>query len=108
MIDPILFYLINVVDGIKTICAIMLFLSFCVFSISAVCPRLTECTEKEKAAIKRVNKFSLVVFLVLLATVIIIPSKETLMEMLVAKYATAENGKAILEYIVETVREIGG
>lgn len=103
MINPAIFYLIDVIDGLGAIFAIVGGLST---TAALVCggmligeQRFDD--EDEEKCVRLFKIFSIVgVIGIILA--IVIPSKQAMVEMLVAKYATSENAKMLVDYIVET------
>lgn len=115
--NPILFYLVDVADDIETVSIIALIFAI-IAVIATVCTYLSldddwsdeaELKESAKAAMKS----ELIVILVAIGFIVVIPSKETIYEMLIAKYATAENADKLLEgiksateFIIEKAKEI--
>ena len=117
IINPMWFYWLQVVNGVKTalagslvlLCVAMIVLSV-VFLVNADMDGLdSELVQAVKKTLKKV----ILAFLLVAVAAVIIPSKETLIEMQIARYATAENAswtieaiKAAVDYIVETVNSM--
>ena len=125
IINPMWFYWINVADGVNT--------AFCVAAailggaeiIMAVYAILSYSLGKDygpndrdlktaKAMIKPIIICGIVLMVVLIAA-IFIPSKNTLIEMQVAKYLTYENAewtvetvKSAVDYIVDAIAKVNG
>ena len=110
IINPSWFYWLNVADTLKfvmiatVICEILLMFPIAIW--------FDELTLEEKKR-KRLIKAAIVVFLVCALGAIFVPSKQTLIEMQVAKFATYENAewtvdtiKSAVDYIVEAVNSI--
>lgn len=102
MIPPIVFYLADLFDGLKSF---FLIIGFCSGITSAILFGMLATGVIYDSEVPKAKKFArafAAVFAVTIALGLFIPSKEAMVEMLVAKYATAENAKAIIDYIVET------
>ena len=115
-IDPSWFYWIKVADGIQTA-----FIVFgVVFGILVICLTIAylaerscvfdEDDEEKVARIFRFLKISVVVFIVVILGAVFVPSRNTLIEMQIAKYATRENVsitidtlKSFVDYVVESI-----
>ena len=103
MINPIVFYLVDLLDTLDTICSICGFVCGVVSGVLWAFVQTGEIRGYDDE--KKANRFSKVfaaAFVVLLVLVIAIPSKQAMVEMLIAKYATTDNAKALIDYIVET------
>ena len=103
MINPLVFYIIDLLDSVETLCALiggMSAIAALVLGGLILGDQFWE-EENEAKARKLVKPLSIVA-VVCFALVIAIPSKQTMTEMLVAKYATSENVKNLVDYIVET------
>ena len=102
IINPSWFYWVNVIEGtgiVATILAIMATL-LCVIGLPLYYVDVAYDDEDEKKFWK-IAKRLIIICLVLWIICIFIPSKETLIEMQVAKYATYENA----EWTVETIKQ---
>lgn len=112
IINPSWFYWIHLVEDLKTIL-------ICIAILGAVLSILTLCClddwtpDKEKKRMIKLAKISIIISLVCAIAFIFIPSKQTLIEMQVAKFATYENAewtidaiKSAVDYIVEAINSI--
>lgn len=112
IINPAWFYWVNIVNGIKTIMSLLAGASLVASFLSA----LISLDETDTATSKKFEKIALKMFIVAMVCIIIslfIPSKETLIEMKIAEYATLENAewtvdaiKDAVDYIVNAVGSI--
>ena len=122
IIPPSFFYLASVFDTLK-------FAAFIAFIVSAIvgcfaygfyASELKDLLkgygfcEKDVKNEQRVFKVSVICAIISLILAVLIPSKNTMIEIMVAKIATYENVnmtigtiKAIMDYIVETAKQIG-
>ena len=110
IINPAWFYWINIADGIKTIISLLAVASLVASFLSA----LISLDDTDTATSKKFEKMALKMFIIAIVCIIIslfIPSKETLIEMQIAKYATGENGewttdaiKDVVDYIANTIK----
>lgn len=113
IINPLWFYLIDVMKELKfvsivvaTICS----LASLAFKVCAI----DTYHEEDKVPFNKMSKITFIVALIALIMWIIIPSKETMLTMMVAKFATYENAawtldtvKAAVDYIVNAIASIG-
>lgn len=116
IINPSWFYWLNVADS-----ALVFLCSICV--VSALCflgsliareicaDEYTPMESKEK--IRKITRISLIAFLVSGFIAIFIPSKNTLIEMMIAKKATYDNVswtleqvKEAVDYVISAIKEI--
>lgn len=109
IINPAWFYWLEVIDDIKTIALIFGVLGS-VGSSLAVIDRLIE---PEEFASKKILKCLLPPTIILLILSIFLPSRQTMIEMMVAKIANRSNIditidalKEALEYIVQTIQSL--
>lgn len=102
MINPIYFYLIDLADAADTVLCIfaLVFVSAALILFGLIAADQFYDDETEKA--KRYCKRFAVIGAACPVFAIAIPSKQTMVEVLVAKYATEDNAKAVIDYIVET------
>lgn len=101
IINPAWFYWINIVDGIKIIMSLLAVASLVASFLSA----LISLDDTDTATSKKFEKMALKMFIVAIVCIIIslfIPSKETLIEMQIAKYATWENA----EWTVDAIKDL--
>ena len=106
IINPIWFYFASVVDALKVIMTVIAI----VMLVGVVCSviSITDSVDEERNRwMKRAKlSFTLCCLFAVLAT--LIPSKETLMQIMIAKYATYENAdsaiqaiKSAADYVIE-------
>ena len=105
-INPMWFYWLQVIDGLRG-----LFVGLAVFSGAAFCcayiyPWL-ECwditDEKEMKVVYKVRKISFAALLVSVLFLVFVPSKETMIEMMIARQVTPQNVEAGVEAIKSAV-----
>lgn len=107
-IDPIWFYLMNTLSGIKLFLSVLSILSLISFAIISiiyfldVLGGITDLDNDEKKIIKLFMKI-IIASIISLFISILIPSKETCIEMMIASQVTHENVIATKEEIYEIV-----
>lgn len=113
IINPSWFYWLNVVDGLKVVLLAITIVGGIVGVCAALCGIDDWISDKEVKKLRKISKISIIIFLVCIIAFIFIPSKQTLIEMQVAKFATYENAewtvdtiKSAVDYIVEAVESI--
>ena len=114
IIDPMIFYWIEVIHNLGDIAICLFTISFVGFFIllgSVVGDWYCDDDDMKKGKIAM--KWTLVATIVFGLIMIFSPSKQTMIEMLVAKYATVDNAewtadalKSLVDYIVQTVQAI--
>ena len=113
IVNPLFFYFASVADSLCFIIAMFGTISLGVLAIEAlIC--LIEYIDYEGdvedvcafSTSKKVVKWAMISSIILWTIFIFIPSKEVLIEMEVAKYATPDNIKTIVTEIVSTVKEM--
>lgn len=125
IINPMWFYWLQVIGESKSFfCAFGwgLVIYFVVLVLTwAICkssyknyPQISSGELKTYTALEKVFKPLLIVSITSIALSILIPSKETLLSMMVAKFATYENAqwtadaiKSTVDYIIEAFKAIG-
>lgn len=125
IINPTWFYWINVADGLHTILwatAVMLGVAEIImtviaglsYSLGKDCGSDDRDLKTAKAMIKPIIICGIILVIVLVG-VVFIPSKNTLIEMQVARYATYENAewtvetvKSAVDYIVDAIAKVNG
>lgn len=114
LIEPSVFYWMQVLDAAKSLSVVMAIISFIVATI-AWGAYITDGDEDDKTWLRTPRVASVVVFILSVLAATFIPSKETLITMLVAKAATVENVgwtvdalKEVVDYIVEAIAKIKG
>ena len=101
IINPAWFYWVNIADGIKIIMSLLAVASLVASFLSA----LISLDDTDTATSKKFEKMALKMFIVAIVCIILslfIPSKETLIEMQIAKYATLENA----EWTVDAIKDV--
>ena len=107
-INPIWFYLINVSTGMKLFLIILGAVSLLVSAFACItyavddCIDITDLEDGEKKILKLLKKVIITSFIVLFIG-ILVPSKETCIEMMIASQVTQENVTATKEEIYEIV-----
>ena len=120
IINPAIFYWISVSDAIKAIAVVGLIL----FGLAAIAVTVTymlsafdyEWDFEDEENMKRMRKISrnlTIIALICAVLVAVVPSKTTMIEMLIAKTATYENAewtaeslKSVVDYIVEAFKAV--
>lgn len=101
IIDPMWFYWVSVADGIKTFCIaipIVIFSAGLIFSVIRYSD--LDDDDEKKAFIKTCLIVAALITMVFIIA-IFIPSKETLIQMEIAKHATYDNTEMLLQKIKE-------
>ena len=124
IISPSWFYWISVADTIRGLSALALAFSICgvfIFSILiAICqnsineyPSISKGERKRLPIYKNLVKLCLITIPVFAVMVIFVPSKNTLIEMMIAKQATYDNAqwtletlKSAVDYIVSAIQSM--
>ncbi len=125
IIDPMWFYWLGVIDSLNFVVAFAFVVSIFALVVSVIgytaCrgsianyPDLSDGERARMPVYVKCFKASLVLFLVIGIALVFLPSKDTLIEMQVAKLATVENAewtvdtiKSAVDYIVEAIKSIG-
>ena len=100
IINPAWFYWVNIVDGIKIVTLMLASISL----IAAFLSAFISCADEDEES-KQYEKIALKMLIVAVACIIIaifIPTKETLIEIQIAKYATWENA----EWTVDAIKDL--
>lgn len=100
IIDPMWFYWIQVVDAIKTLLMIISVIGVGIMMGMALISAL----EEEKKGLKRYI-CSTVLFTILLTVTLLIPERQTLIQMKIAEYATYENVDFVIEKITDVAEK---
>jgi len=116
IIDPMWFYWLNVVDSAKTIVYVVFVVSIIAVIVGTVVVlsnREYGADDEEYIVGKKILKISIPLVVVFALAVVFIPSKKTMIEIQVAKYATYENAewtveaiKSAVDYIVEAIKQL--
>lgn len=121
IINPMIFYWMGVADEIKITSAIALiciaiFLAFYIPMMHIDLNRaLGGGKDNLSKRITKTTKALLIALAVLALVVIIVPGKETMLKILIAKYATYDNAaltvgaiKSTVDYIIEALQKVAG
>lgn len=113
IINPMWFYWLGVVETLKEIAVISFAISG-IGSILAGVARIVysgEYDDEEAAIAMRFLKITIPIMIVSMLTLSFVPSKNTLIEMQIARYATQENAeltidaiKSAVDYIVQAIK----
>ena len=113
IINPWLFYLLDLIDGLKTMCIIavpVLVIVICYFTVTI--DDLGRGEEKELKSARRTRKIVILFSILILIVIPFIPSKETCYKMMVASQITDNNIqkaedtiKNSVDYIFEKINE---
>ena len=116
IIDPIWFYWISVANNLIVTCAVIggLFgILSMVFGGILIANMEYGPNDSDYRAAKKVLKVSIPLSVLLILLSVLIPSKEVLIEMQIAKFATYENAewtidaiKGLVDYIVEAIKSV--
>ena len=122
IINPSWFYLLHVIDwlrfllGLTCALAVIALIIAAIFRLAHFCETMGDEYDDEIKMRKFINKclkISAIATFVTMIALIFLPSKQTLIEMQIARYATYENAewtveavKSAVDYIVEAVNSI--
>ena len=117
IINPAIFYWIGVSSAAQVFFVVMVGTAICVLIAAAMVismeaslaksfPRSSEEHIKTVNTWKKILKYSIIVIIIGSLLCVFIPSKETLLSILVAKYLTYENATWTLESVKEAVNYI--
>lgn len=111
IVNPIWFYLMSIADAVVNVSVFSAVVAgglALVFFASA-----SESHEEEKAMYKRRGKIATWIAAISVVLVVFVPSKETLMQIMIAKYATYENAdnaiqaiKSAADYVIEAAGKL--
>lgn len=117
IIGPMWFYWLGVVDALQDVVFASLLISILIFCTSAVVYFINLGSfhdDTDAKAAKRIMKLSFIFLVIFGLLFLFLPTKDTLIEMQVAKLATVENAewtvdavKSAVDYIVEAIKSIG-
>lgn len=113
IINPMWFYWINVVDTLRLVVSIAIFISAAAALVAAIIAVVNSDWKDDgeyKLAVK-VFKRLIVLFVILCVVLVFLPSKNTLIEMQIARYATQENAeltidaiRSAVDYVVQAIK----
>lgn len=107
IISPWFFYAIQVCDGIAFVFCMLGFLSLSAAVVVSICILVDIAYDNwdiEEKALNFVKKL-VIAGVISIIIAVFIPSKETLIEMQIAKLATKENIDSAVTYVIDTVKE---
>ena len=116
IINPMWFYWISVAGTVKVASAILLSIATMVFLtwVFIYCSDCSPFNDEERTHFEKCATRSGIALAALALLSIFVPSKETLISMMVAKFATYDNAqwtadaiKSIVDYIIEAFKAIG-
>ena len=103
IINPWLFYLVDCLDGLKTLCILAVpLLVFVIVYLTATIDDLGRGKEKELKSARR-RKIVILFSILLIIVIPFIPSKETCYKMMVSSQVTKENIKSAEDVIKDSV-----
>ena len=112
IINPSWFYWISVLDVLRMV-FIAVFVVAVFLLLVCIASIIGDWDELEEGRTKKYTVILGVVCTALLLSIIFIPSKQVLMEMMIAKYATHENAhvavetvKSAVDYIIEAIKDL--
>ena len=113
IINPWLFYLVDCIDGLKTLCILAVpLLVFVIGYITFTIDDFGRGEEKELKSARRTRKIVIIFSILILIVIPFIPSKETCYKMMVASQITDNNIqkaedtiKNSVDYIFEKINE---
>lgn len=100
IVNPALIYLIGTVDNLKALCFLV---SVCTW-VWIILMYSTSIAEDDKEL--RPKKYVLILAVILLLLTILIPSKETLIAMVVSSYITPDNVMVSEQHIIDMIARI--
>lgn len=119
IISPFFFYFINLVDnvwGVSIAAAIVSGVAVCILLVICACESDNECdsfSDIYNNHYKKVTRRSILVCVVSIALCLFVPSKETMIEMAIAKNVTTQNIelakdsiKGVIDYTIESVEKL--
>lgn len=125
IINPTWFYLLQVCEGIRSV---VLFFAIIISIATLVCiivwgvnkwiyhefPSISSDEEKTFRSLEKTGKPAIIIAAALWILFVIVPSQNTMISMMVAKFATYDNAqwtvdtvKAAVDYIVQAIQQIG-
>lgn len=115
IINPSIFYWMNVLDTVRGIAMVTLFISIACLIVALIL-YFVDVDEEEDEPVRKYRKLIFISGIVIVISIIItifIPDKRTSIEMLIARTATYENAqltvqgiKEVVDYIVQAIKSI--
>lgn len=109
IVSPWIFYVMNVLNNLNHVTHFLMFFLAIVLGISAFVLFVSAVDEDAKTVWKKIYPYIKICFIAFIASgflSIFIPSKETMLQMLVASYVTPDNIQVVQENTVQFVQEI--
>lgn len=119
IISPFFFYFINLVDnvwGVSIAAAIVSGVVVCVLLVCCACESESECDSFNNIyneRYKKVTRRSILICVISIVICLFVPSKETMIEMAIAKNVTSQNIelakdsiKGVIDYTIESVEKL--
>lgn len=106
IINPWVFYYIEVLDRLSTGIAVGMFVCVAVVTFSGMDYYDFDTTETTKRRCKKMIKAAVMLFLLFGAVQILIPDKKTMYQMLAASYVTENNIQTVQNNVVEFIGKI--
>lgn len=103
IINPIIIYLIGIVDGFKSF---LFFLAFVIIVAMLFCIFLEAESDEDVEKLKRYLKKCFVWLIITIAINTIVPNKNTMIAMISTKYITVDNIKLGKDVVIDTIKEI--
>ena len=113
IINPMWFYWINVADTLRLVVSIAIFISVAAALVAAIIAVVNSDWKEdgEYQLSVKVFKQMIALFIILCVVLVFLPSKNTLIEMQIARYATQENAeltidviKSAVDYIIQAIQ----
>ena len=113
IINPMWFYWINVADTLRLVISIAIFISVAAALVAAIIAVVNSDWKEdgEYQLSVKVFKRMIILFVILCVVLVFLPSKNTLIEMQIARYATQENAeltidviKSAVDYIIQAIQ----
>ena len=113
MISPMWFYWISVINNVIVAFQVVAFISGIVLLCCILFIIFTECEEEKNNIISSIIKLIVPVFVISVFGIILIPTRDVLIEMQVAKFVTTENAqwtldaiKSAVDYIIQAIGQM--
>lgn len=119
IISPFFFYFINLVDnvwGVSIAAAIVSGVAVCILLVCCACETDNDCepfSDVYNNHYKKITRRSILVCAISVAICLFVPSKETMIEMAIAKNVTTQNIelakdsiKGVIDYTIESVEKL--
>lgn len=115
IINPSVFYWINVLNGLTSISILFLVIGSAGILIFGIIWLVDHAymDEEEDTVIRKIFRWAVPMFVAGLLGTVFIPDKQTMMEILIAKTATVENAewtidslKSVVDYIVQAAQNL--